>query len=509
MVSILGMDEPKKPIFPTRLYLATRSIRLRGGRYVSVNDLQELLDRDWLHRVWTYQEILLASNAVLVCGHCHLDWAILEWSILYLCNVQYDLLQDIIVPWESLILGKEKMGTSASHYPKSLTMEYDTFKASVMGRYDAMVFMTSIVKRQKPHFSADDDLLKGLYHRQATNPKDMAYGMWSVLQSRGALGLCPPSHALDVENVYYMLTVHLIKITKSMEFLPMAAARGLPGLPSWVPDWSAANQHKWFTHRGDVGVDCQGWSFKTLDDMARVVHLERTKRVLAVSHNEDVLHVRAARLGYVRGCASFHATSDIYSPTEQNLHMENLQTMLMCAEWTLDLGYPMVWTMLDYAAVESEYPDELFKWQQCYKKSRRGHLETILRQWTDGNEAPEWSREFLTTQILICNLLAKESRKICQAFINDEPYFTACSHDVRINDDVIRIIGLPQLLVVRHLSDDHSTRAIRIISPMVVNTHKKVVRTKTDTHSQVPKFPRRSLVVQRFPQHFSLGSPFI
>src|SRR6202034_207463 len=37
-------------------------------------DLQELLRREWLGRGWTFQELILNCNPVIVCGTKHLDW---------------------------------------------------------------------------------------------------------------------------------------------------------------------------------------------------------------------------------------------------------------------------------------------------------------------------------------------------------------------------------------------------------------------------------------------------
>ncbi|KAH7630912.1 heterokaryon incompatibility protein-domain-containing protein, partial [Sordaria sp. MPI-SDFR-AT-0083] len=35
---------------------------------LETNDLEYLLDREWLHRAWTFQEIILASNPIILCG---------------------------------------------------------------------------------------------------------------------------------------------------------------------------------------------------------------------------------------------------------------------------------------------------------------------------------------------------------------------------------------------------------------------------------------------------------
>jgi hypothetical protein len=51
---------------------------------VTLDDIAALLDTDWLERIWTYQEILLASNPIIVCGHAHLNWSAFVASIAFL-----------------------------------------------------------------------------------------------------------------------------------------------------------------------------------------------------------------------------------------------------------------------------------------------------------------------------------------------------------------------------------------------------------------------------------------
>ncbi|KIM96982.1 hypothetical protein OIDMADRAFT_183035 [Oidiodendron maius Zn] len=40
-----------------------------------VRDIDSLFDRDWFRRIWTFQEVLLACDIVVVCGNTRLTWA--------------------------------------------------------------------------------------------------------------------------------------------------------------------------------------------------------------------------------------------------------------------------------------------------------------------------------------------------------------------------------------------------------------------------------------------------
>lgn len=89
-----------------------------------------------------------------------------------------------------------------------------------------------------------EDIVVGLYSRTATEPKDMAFGMWAVLERGGAVNLPAPIYSHDTGDVYRIFAVHLAHITQSLELLLLAAIRGVSGQPSWVPDWSAHKSHE-------------------------------------------------------------------------------------------------------------------------------------------------------------------------------------------------------------------------------------------------------------------------
>lgn len=54
-------------------------------------DLNEVLEREWFKRMWTYQEILLASYSVLLCDDRAVLWDTFTRTIVFLenCGVNY------------------------------------------------------------------------------------------------------------------------------------------------------------------------------------------------------------------------------------------------------------------------------------------------------------------------------------------------------------------------------------------------------------------------------------
>ena len=88
-----------------------------------LDDLSELLDHDWLRRMWTYQDILVASSPVVVCGDDHLSWPRFALSIIYLeySTVNYDLAWkpkvSTLEKWATLALGREILHTQEQIVP--------------------------------------------------------------------------------------------------------------------------------------------------------------------------------------------------------------------------------------------------------------------------------------------------------------------------------------------------------------------------------------------------------
>src|SRR5258708_3256324 len=56
--------------------------------YVSPGDLNDILEREWIRRIWAFQEILLASNPVIVCGAKHLPWSRFTLSIIFINSTE-------------------------------------------------------------------------------------------------------------------------------------------------------------------------------------------------------------------------------------------------------------------------------------------------------------------------------------------------------------------------------------------------------------------------------------
>jgi hypothetical protein len=54
------------------------------------DEINEFLRNAWLQRIWTYQEAVMANNAILVCGRSMISWDRFAMSIVFLSSLSYD-----------------------------------------------------------------------------------------------------------------------------------------------------------------------------------------------------------------------------------------------------------------------------------------------------------------------------------------------------------------------------------------------------------------------------------
>jgi hypothetical protein len=79
------------------------------GTFTTYNDLNDLLGREWIERIWTYQEVVFASNPVVVCGDCHLAWSRFAISIMFLDRAGLDFKTRIpsLTAWTSTAFSRD------------------------------------------------------------------------------------------------------------------------------------------------------------------------------------------------------------------------------------------------------------------------------------------------------------------------------------------------------------------------------------------------------------------
>lgn len=338
----------------------------------------DLLDTAWISRLWTYQEFLLSSNPIFVCGQHHLPWPQMARAMLFLRET-VDRYGTQPSRWVNLIISKHSMlpaqeASDLANYwifilrissvywalvysfvPLLLTLFfitiwiffYDTGLRLGHGLtkpalYILIAFVSflalcaAVLARCLHRYRywcvnpgpTGDDFLVELYTRRAKDPKDMAYGAWAVLKRKGgAMGM--PNSSSGVGDVYRAFTRYFVKTMGSSEIVLLAAARGYTGQPSWVPDLGGREAHGWWEclRRQMGGRDRRVGGGNRLERYEGGLEHRFT-----MSGGIQVLSMRAVRMHDIKGVYAFKTTSAKYVEAEVPLHLHNLDVFRKLGE---------------------------------------------------------------------------------------------------------------------------------------------------------------------------------
>lgn len=107
------------------------------------------------------------------------------------------------------------------------------------GMYDVRTFQTAFETQQLSFFQT----LLYNWTRETTEPEDMVYGLAALANSRSEYKMSI-DYSLSASKIYIDLAKKELKHCKTLEILTrVQSGSNLPGLPSWVPDWSRSDVH--------------------------------------------------------------------------------------------------------------------------------------------------------------------------------------------------------------------------------------------------------------------------
>lgn len=160
-------------------------------------DLKIFLRIKWFWRIWVIQEVVVAKDAVVFCGPCHLSW---------------------------------------EHFaPDTKDNGDDGLIASVKSPHLESVVppVLRIKKRRSPRPTDLVDLLFATNSCGATDPRDRVYAMlWC--DENGSFGTLEPDYTKSVAQVFREVTLHCILSTNSLKILSRIQMP-LKSAESWIP----------------------------------------------------------------------------------------------------------------------------------------------------------------------------------------------------------------------------------------------------------------------------------
>ncbi|KAM5381694.1 hypothetical protein ACJZ2D_002914 [Fusarium nematophilum] len=197
--------------------------------------LEHMIDSNYWSRAWTFQEITLPADAILMYGSSLLDMACLK----------------AIYRWTRAFLAQPE-----SNFPfvekrsrNGLLLEARRCKIILNERFiEPMDTRQKLARQDRPNLK----LVSNLRRLEASDPRDKVYGLLGLMETS-----LTADYKKDVRQVYSEFVSAWIEEIKDLNFLLDAGRAYYSGrpeeqfdLPSWVPNWVAIC-HK-LRHRKDV-----------------------------------------------------------------------------------------------------------------------------------------------------------------------------------------------------------------------------------------------------------------
>lgn len=183
--------------------------------------LGRFLARPWFHRVWVVQEMLLAREAVLVCGNRFVDWDVFCRAVLLM---------------------------NENGLAHMLSNMYGVASPLVSVAIANLGELHRLYQKRRESLSAVDfvKLLKMGRFRKVTEQVDRVYGFLGLVDNELRVAAAPfinysPESKRDYWRAYADIAKLLLQRDPDLHLLSTVPSRNRPpSMPSWCPDYNAA-----------------------------------------------------------------------------------------------------------------------------------------------------------------------------------------------------------------------------------------------------------------------------
>ncbi|KAI0885988.1 heterokaryon incompatibility protein-domain-containing protein [Annulohypoxylon maeteangense] len=234
--------------------------RLRLDVKLEIEDLRDLSNREWFRRAWTFQEVVLSSNVILICGCNHVEWTKIVTAFRIgtindglgtfgprkrsapMSKVSPLPIHDLARVWAYT----ERPTTWNDRYLFVVAwLAYGEIYWDIYSTWASLVMKLRINTE-----STRNTYLAGVFRairaRQASNAKDRSYAAYGVLQRLGVQNLSQPEYSKQLGQVYQELARDLLKWSpQAICLLVDAGTCSYINRPSWIPDWRIAAERQW------------------------------------------------------------------------------------------------------------------------------------------------------------------------------------------------------------------------------------------------------------------------
>jgi len=259
--------------------------------------MQDIVKRPWFGRMWTLQELVMASEPHIVCGtktlrFNDLNWAIYKWAEMpenrrskagietlisafaahFFWTTRYLKALDeegnsrtwiqgdgmTALAWQWLLNGLESrkrlLRIIRDGLMAAITIARFLFGLRPLDSKFLLLLLitrltTMIITPRQPVpppgtrlfwevrlRNSLPDIMNWSRRRDAKQPVDKVFALQRLFQDCG-IPLQRPDYSKPMGQVYLEFTCALIQWHECLRMLVEAAAPGIPGIPTWVPDW--------------------------------------------------------------------------------------------------------------------------------------------------------------------------------------------------------------------------------------------------------------------------------
>jgi hypothetical protein len=197
----------------------------------TVKGITELMHREYWHRIWIFQEISLANEAVILCGEKAVSLDIFDatFSAVSICiSPSFHSISRL-----TRNFGRSIFGGFYSSIALTLRRKYCRRDTSEKIRLANVIFQTGSTGG-RPHYSA-------------TDARDILFGLLGIIDDEGVLGM-QVDYSMTLVEVFTVLTramtspehetrgdYNLDQCVPDSRYAECASL--VDYLPSWVPDW--------------------------------------------------------------------------------------------------------------------------------------------------------------------------------------------------------------------------------------------------------------------------------
>ncbi|KAG4432566.1 hypothetical protein IFR05_011954 [Cadophora sp. M221] len=193
----------------------------------------------WFKRVWTIQELAVASKAVAMYGQKLIEWSRLEDAI-KMIQLARDYLESHPLGWiqqKSAVLDF-RIGET------DVILDHSQIR-HIYSIYAALPKTLIALRRQTRENTAASLLstLRNAWYHGATDPRDKVYALLGLV-SEDERSRYQVDYSISTEQAYAITTKTMLQHDPAMEVLCLAGIdqRSTDDLPSWCPDWRTLKQ---------------------------------------------------------------------------------------------------------------------------------------------------------------------------------------------------------------------------------------------------------------------------